>query len=87
MPLPRHQLTSFYKRSIQAANNFSDYNFKNYFIRKVNYDFNESKNAQNWSEKQLQENLDMLEKQSEISRMYAVEETVIEKPWVKRINN
>lgn len=78
-------LKTYHQKSLAAASNFSDYNFREYFVRKVNHDFGQADYSPSLEE--LEENLKMLEQQSAISQMYKAEKTVVEEPWKDRINN
>lgn len=77
------RILGLYKQLIRESSKFSSYNFREYAKRRVKHEFEENKNVTD--SKRLQElvrkgeqNLDLIKRQAIISRLYAVEKTVIE---------
>ncbi len=74
MPVEQ-RLASLYKQMLRASNNFTDYNFRTYFVRRVKEEFKKSESLSTTEEKEKfitesEKTLGMLERQSAISQAY-----------------
>lgn len=79
----RFQVLALYKQLIKNARAFSDYNFRNYFIRRIRYTYKENKTLQDTTKvtalyNQGLTDLGMLKRQCIISRMYTFDKLVVE---------
>lgn len=79
----RPQVLALYRQFVKNANNFNNYNFREYFLRKARTTFKESKQLQDstkvnaaWEEAQRE--LGVLKRQSVISQMYTFDKLVVE---------
>ncbi|ODV83064.1 hypothetical protein CANARDRAFT_30290, partial [[Candida] arabinofermentans NRRL YB-2248] len=73
---------SLYKQFMKYSNNFENYNFREYFIRKTKSNFkklDELKGDNTEMIKQFQNDLAILKRQSSISQMYHFDKLVVEK--------
>ncbi|CCH60919.1 hypothetical protein TBLA_0D04220 [Henningerozyma blattae CBS 6284] len=84
MPAPsRLQVLSLYKQLIKNANHFSDYNFRNYFLRRTRDTFKANKSLQDQAKlenfyKQGINDLGVLKRQSIVSQLYTFDKLVVE---------
>ncbi|QLG73841.1 hypothetical protein HG535_0F03520 [Zygotorulaspora mrakii] len=79
----RRQVLRLYKQLIKNANQFNDYNFREYFLRRARNTFKENKSVQDAAKLQSlfaegQRDLGILKRQSIISQMYTFDKLVVE---------
>lgn len=79
----RSQVLSLYRQFIRNANNFSNYNYRNYFLRKAKTSFRQNKTLEDVKElneawNKAQRELGVLKRQSVISQMYTFDKLVVE---------
>lgn len=79
----RRQVLRLYKQFIKNANQFNDYNFREYFLRRARSSFKENKviedaNKLNSLFSDAQRDLGVLKRQSIISQMYTFDKLVVE---------
>ncbi|KAH3679804.1 hypothetical protein WICPIJ_008513 [Wickerhamomyces pijperi] len=77
------QVLSLYREFLRNATKFNNYNFKNYFIRRSRDAFNSGKTLKTQEEitnayTKAQQELEVLKRQSLISRLYSFEKLVVE---------
>ncbi|CAH2451283.1 Cysteine desulfurase [Komagataella phaffii CBS 7435] len=77
------QVLNLYRTFLRYSNNFENYNFRNYFIRKTKDSFRANRSIE---EKDIpefllkaQKDLQVLKRQSTISQMYHFDKSVVEK--------
>lgn len=79
----RRQVLSLYKQFIKSSSQFSDYNFREYFLRrsrdtfKSNKDVNEAEKLSSLFDK-AKEELGTIKRQAVISQMYTFDKLVVE---------
>lgn len=81
--LTRTQVLGLYKQFIKNANNFNDYNFKNYFLRRTRTLFRENREVKDQQKldslyTNALKDLGVLKRQSLISQMYTFDKLVVE---------
>ncbi|GAV54206.1 hypothetical protein ZYGR_0AK07080 [Zygosaccharomyces rouxii] len=81
--LTRTQVLGLYKQFIKNANNFNDYNFKNYFLRRARTLFRENRDIKDQQKldslyANALKDLGVLKRQSLISQMYTFDKLVVE---------
>lgn len=84
----RRQVLRLYKQLIKNANQYNDYNFREYFLRRARASFKENRLVKDPSKLQSlfvegQKDLGVLKRQSIISQMYTFDKLVVE-PLHKR---
>ncbi|GME88460.1 unnamed protein product [Ambrosiozyma monospora] len=79
----RPQINTLYRSFIRYASEFEDYNFRHYFLRKYKTEFRKLKEEnvkitpELWNS--YQKELDVLKRQSAISKMYHFDRLVVER--------
>lgn len=79
----RRQVLSLYKEFIKNANQFNNYNFREYFLSKTRTTFRKNMNQQDPKVlmnlfKEAKNDLGVLKRQSVISQMYTFDRLVVE---------
>lgn len=79
----RQQVLQLYKQIIKNANQFSNYNFREYFLRKARTEFKANKALTDAAKIEslfqgAQRDLGVLKRQSIISQMYTFDKLVVE---------
>ena len=69
------RLASLFKEMIRASNNFTDYNFRTYFVRRVREEFKRHDNVKSPEERdkfiaEAEKMLGVLQRQSALSQFY-----------------
>ncbi|SCV01604.1 LAMI_0G12508g1_1 [Lachancea mirantina] len=79
----RTQFLSLYRQYIRSANNFTNYNFRKYFLRKARTSFENGSKLNNsheldefWLE--AHKELAVLKRQAVVSQMYTFDQLVVE---------
>jgi len=70
---------SNYRALIRASLQFTDYNFKNYFLRKIRAEFRNPEKT--YRPEEISSEIKKLQNLAAINKMFAAEPTVAEKPW------
>ncbi|CCK72754.1 Isd11p KNAG_0L01340 [Huiozyma naganishii CBS 8797] len=84
----RAQVLSVYRQFIKNANQFTNYNFREYFLRRTRNTFKQNKTVEDPARLaalfgEARAELKVLKRQSVISQMYTFDKTVVE-PLNKR---
>lgn len=79
----RPQVLKLYKQFVKNAKQFSDYNFREYFLRRTRSGFKENKSIQDPAKlaaayENALKDLGVLKRQSVISQMYTFDKLVVE---------
>ena len=79
----KQQVLSLYREFVRNASKFSNYNFRNYFLRRSRDAFKQGKSLSTSEQVDVQfqkarEELEVLKRQSKISQMYTFEKLVVE---------
>lgn len=79
----RPQVLKLYKQFVKNAKQFSDYNFREYFLRRTRSGFKENMSVRDpvklaAAYEEAQKNLGVLKRQSVISQMYTFDKLVVE---------
>lgn len=77
------RVTTIFKQMLKASSNFSDYNFRTYFVRRVNQHMKKYESIQSAEEKdkfidESEKMLAMLERQSTLSQTFKASKLPIE---------
>ncbi|CCF60682.1 hypothetical protein KAFR_0L00750 [Kazachstania africana CBS 2517] len=84
VPVPtRRQVLALYKQFIKNSNQFNNYNFRQYFLRKSRSTFKESADLKDTVQvtnmfNEAKKELGILKRQAVISQMYTFDKTVVE---------
>lgn len=79
----RATVLSLYRQMLRASQKFDNYNFREYSLRRVREEFHRHKNEQDSAViealvKKAKENLEIIERQSLISRLYGKGKSIMD---------